>query len=299
MNDNLRRVPDDMSSDAEIASEENADFDLALIHQRRAALRAARRHHDIRESVFVINEGIHGNLGGIGNAEKYERASQAARKLIRSYLEETAEALKMLASSRSPAIGRAEKLDLFARASRCYGQTALMLSGAGSLMPWHLGVAAALNERGLLPQVIPGSSGGAFIAAMLGSRSDAERCALLSPEGLDVLFLRMDELIGATKESRKRDVPIVAAFPWRHVDLLTQDTLDALIAECIPDMTFEEAYSHSGLAINIPITASGVAGASRLLNAITTPHVFLREGVRASCAVPGFFPATQLAAKDY
>ena len=37
---------------------------------------------------------------------------------------------------------------------------------------------------------------------------------------------------------------------------------------------------------------------SRLLNAITTPNVYVREAVMASAAVPGFYPPVALAAKN-
>jgi len=37
---------------------------------------------------------------------------------------------------------------------------------------------------------------------------------------------------------------------------------------------------------------------SRLLNAITSPNVFVREAVMASCAVPGVFPPVMLMAKN-
>jgi NTE family protein len=68
----------------------------------------------------------------------------------------------------------------------------------------------------------------------------------------------------------------------------------------IPDMTFEEAFDVSGRYVNISVAPTGRAHQkSRLLNAITSPHVYIREAVRASCAVPGVHPPCCLAAKDF
>ena len=52
----------------------SSGYNLRLIHKRLSALKHARQHHDNRELLFVINEGIHGNLGGIGNADLFKRA---------------------------------------------------------------------------------------------------------------------------------------------------------------------------------------------------------------------------------
>jgi NTE family protein len=48
----------------------------------------------------------------------------------------------------------------------------------------------------------------------------------------------------------------------------------------------------------VSIAASEKHQTSRLLNAITTPNVYVREAVMASAAVPGFFPPVRLAAKS-
>jgi NTE family protein len=63
-------------------------------------------------------------------------------------------------------------------------------------------------------------------------------------------------------------------------------------------MTFEEAFQHTGRKINISISPSEVHQSSRLLNAVTSPNVCIREAVMASCAVPGVFPAVTLMAKN-
>jgi len=66
----------------------------------------------------------------------------------------------------------------------------------------------------------------------------------------------------------------------------------------VPDMTFEEAFQLTGRKINISVSPSEVHQSSRLLNAVTSPNVCIREAVMASCAVPGVFPAVTLMAKN-
>jgi len=266
-------------------------YNLRLIRSRLTAVKTARAHHDNRELLFVINEGIHGNLGGIGNADLFKRARPDELALIREYLTETCRALHDLADSTSPDISDHEKTDLFRRASQCYGHSALMLSGAGSLMPYHIGVVQALHAQDLLPSVISGSSGGALVAAMIGTRSLADRRSIL--EGGDLPAMLRESFIKLKAE----------ALPAKRMSLLptmlTEEMLTQIIESWIPDLTFGEAYELSGILINISITPAQITGASRLLNATTSPHVFIREAVRASCAVPGVFQAVELCAKGF
>ena len=56
-----------------------------------------------------------------------------------------------------------------------------MLSGAGALGPFHLGVTKALLEQDLLPDVISGSSAGSFVAAVIGTHDEATLRAAMHP----------------------------------------------------------------------------------------------------------------------
>ena len=79
---------------------------------------------------------------------------------------------------------------------------------------------------------------------------------------------------------------------------MRQADLIKIIEKIIPDVTFEEAFQISGLKINISIAPHQTHQKSRLLNAITSPNVMLREAVLASCCIPGVFPPVRLAARD-
>ena len=71
-----------------------------------------------------------------------------------------------------------------------------------------------------------------------------------------------------------------------------------VVERLVADLTFQEAYQLTGRHLNVSIAAAEKHQTSRLLNAITTPNVYIREAIMASTAVPGFFPPVTLAAKN-
>ncbi|MEM9225568.1 MAG: DUF3336 domain-containing protein [Pseudomonadota bacterium] len=266
------------------AEDRDPRYDYLRIRERLDMLRHARETNDDHELLFALNEGIHGNIGGIANPGLYNRAAFGTKDLITDYITEVTLALEHLAEVPDKIIPFEERIDFFRRASHCYGRSALMLSGAGSRTPFHLGVIRALQAEDLLPHIISGSSGGAIVAAVVGT------CA---PEELDDR-LDYERIIEGLKPiskqpSRKRILP----------NALPQERLIETIETLIPDLTFEEAFELSHKQINISVASSEAHRKSRLLNVITTPHVFVREAVLASCAVPGVFPPVKLAAKHY
>ena len=74
--------------------------------------------------------------------------------------------------------------------------------------------------------------------------------------------------------------------------------LQRLVARMVPDLTFQEAYEKTGRQISITVAPAEPHQRSRLLNAITSPNVYVRSAVMASCAVPGVFPPVMLMAKN-
>ncbi len=262
--------------------EHSGRYDYATIRERLREIRKARATGDDRALLFALNEGIHGNLGGMGKASLYTRSKFGTKRLISDYVEEVTAALDHIAQVRSNVITKAEKKDFFHRASHCFGRSALMLSGAGALGPFHIGVIKTLLEQNLLPRVISGSSAGALIAAIVGTHSDAE----LKP------FFDADVGIEAPIEQ----MGLTSVLGWR--DRIQTEDLREMIEAWVPDVTFAEAFQMTGRHINVSVAPSRKMQASRLLNAITSPNVLLREAVMASCAVPGVFPAVMLMARD-
>lgn len=264
--------------------ERTSMYDYKSIRLRLNRLREKRRNKDDAGLLFTLNEGIHGNMAGMGRPALYNRAKIGTKRLIEEYIDEITHALRHLADQRVKTISVDEKLEFFQRASHCFGRSALMLSGAGSLFYFHLGVVKALHEQGLLPDVISGSSGGAWVCGLVGTHSPNTLARMLEPTRL------MHEIHEEVSLWRK------LTFGFRRN--LTQEDMLRLLQREVPDMTFEEAFNCSGKHINISVAPAEPHQTSRLLNAIASPNVCIREALLASGAVPGVFPPVTLAAKN-
>ena len=259
-------------------------YDHVSIRYRLDRLRALRSRQDDIGLLFTLNEGIHGNMAGMGKAAVHSRSKFGTKHLIESYVDEIAEALQHIATTNNPKISFEDKLDFFNRASQCYGRSALMLSGGGALGFYHIGVVKALLEQGLLPNVISGSSAGSIVAAVLGTHNDDEM-----EQFMDAKHLAFEAKQEASWFNRM--------FRGTRANIDIHD-LQNLIARLIPDMTFEEAYRKTGRNICISIAPAEPHQTSRLLNAIASPNVYIRTAVLASCAVPGVYPPVSLQAKN-
>lgn len=263
--------------------DESSRYDYRVIRRRLEELRAVRASGDPHRLLYYLNEGIHGNMGGMGSGRLYRRARFGTKDLITHYIREQAAALVQVAEVGDDVIPLSDKLEFFRRASHCFGRTALMLSGAGALGPFHVGVIKALVEQGLLPNVISGSSAGAMVAAIVGTRTDADLHEVFQPRSIVRVF---EEAAGAEVDmlrgNRRMSVREVRGF----------------VEHQIPDLTFQEAFELTGRRINISVAPRELHQQSRLLNAITSPNVLIREAVLASCAIPGIYPPVTLAARN-
>lgn len=257
-------------------------YDYRMIRLRYNELRTAREKNDIEELVFCINEGLHGNLGGIGNPVLYNQCLFGTKQLVSDYLQEVARCLHLICEASSPEFPLVRKLQFFQRTASAYGQTGLMLSGGATLGMFHLGVLKALVEQDLLPNIISGSSAGSIMTGILGTHKDAELLGLLEPERLYVEAFRM--------------------LGWRNTvrghGVLDQGQLELCLERNIPEMTFKEAYDHTGRCINITVSPANPHQDSRLLNALTSPHVLISKASLASCAIPYLYPPVMLWAKN-
>ncbi len=133
--------------------DQSSQYDYTQIRLRLDRLRGLRARHDYHGLLFSLNEGIHGNMGGMGRSSLYKRAKFGTKKLIEQYVEEIDDSLRFLAELESDDVPLQEKMDFFYRANVCFGRSALMLSGGGVLGFYHLGVVKTLLDHGLLPKV--------------------------------------------------------------------------------------------------------------------------------------------------
>ncbi|MEM8562674.1 MAG: DUF3336 domain-containing protein [Pseudomonadota bacterium] len=264
--------------------DQSSQFDNISIRIRLDRLRALRARHDYRGLLFTLNEGIHGNMGGMGKPDLYERAAFGTKYLIHDYVEEIVDALQLLASPAVDNISQEDKLEFFRRAHHCFGRSALLMSGSGTLLYFHIGVVRVLWEHGLLPNIMSGSSGGAIVGSLLCTHSDQELKTVLDPQFL------LDEV--------EREGSIISAVAGLKPRLVKVEEIQEMIQRLIPDMTFQEAYEHSGRMLNVSVAPAETHQTSRLLNATTSPNVLIHKSIMASAAVPGVFPPVTLEARD-
>jgi TAG lipase/steryl ester hydrolase/phospholipase A2/LPA acyltransferase len=265
-------------------ADQSRNYDFVSIRIRLDRLRSMRAKHDYHGLLFNLNEGIHGNMGGMGNSALYHRAHFGTKKLIADYVDEIVDALELLGNQEMDDISVEEKLDFFRRAHHCFGQSALMMSGSGMLLYFHVGVVKALWGQGLLPNILSGSSGGSFVGSVLATHTDDELEQIFDPEYLVHEIEHAKGIFGTLDRLRPK--------------ILEADEIRDVVERLIPDMTFQEAYAKTGRRVNVSVAPAETHQTSRLLNATTSPNVYLREAIMASAAVPGVYPPVTLAAKN-
>ena len=259
-------------------------FDYDSINKRLQNLRRLKAGEDDQGLLFALHEGIHGNMAGMGRPKLYERAKSGTKHLIEDYVREISRALDYLSPREFPGISWTERHEFFKRASHCYGRSALMLSGGGTMGNFHLGVLKALIDRELCPVVISGASAGACIAGIVGTHTDAE-----------FLDLFADGYLAQQLTEANTRVMKLSSGKTTRIDA---DVLKGNLEHLIPDMTFLEAYEETGRSINISVSPAEPRQNSRLLNHIASPNVTIHSAILASSALPGVLPAMALEARD-
>jgi len=264
--------------------DESEHFDHVSIRKRLEHLESLRSQGDDHGLLFTLNEGIHGNMGGMGVAALFGKAKFGTKAVITDYIEAVADALEHLADPATDGIAFEDKLDFFRRASHCFGRSALMMSGSGTLLYFHLGVARALWSERLLPNIISGSSGGALVGALMCASTDDELDDVFDP--------------GRMRGKKAPDNLVDRLVSFFRPQRVRVEDIRELLEAFLPDYTFQEAFEHTGRHMNVSVAPAEALQRSRLLNADTSPNVYMREAVLASTAFPGFFPPVVLMAKN-
>jgi predicted acylesterase/phospholipase RssA len=134
----------------------------------------------------------------------------------------------------------------------------------------------ALFDRRLIPSVITGTSAGGLIAALIGTRTDAELAQVLNPK----LSKRITVCYESTWRWILRYYRTGARFDsvdwFRKGSWFTRGSL-----------TFLEAYERTGRVLNISVIPHDRHSPPKLLNYVTAPHCVITTAIIASAAVPG------------
>ncbi|KAK5109687.1 hypothetical protein LTR62_006809 [Meristemomyces frigidus] len=228
---------------------------------------------------------VKNNFAGSENTRLYSETYYGTKNLVQDYVEEVTTSLKFLLSSRQ--ISQDEKRSLAKHLSTNFGRTALCLSGGASFAYYHFGLAKALLDADLLPSIITGTSGGALVAALLCTRTDAELKQLLVPA--------LAHRINACSE------PLTTWVPrwWRTgARFDSVDWAQQCSWFCHGSLTFLEAYKRTGRILNVSCVPSDPHSPTILANYLTAPDCVIWSAVLASAAVPGILNPVVLMRKN-
>eukprot|EP01135_Chromosphaera_perkinsii_P012209 Nk52_evm28s2612 gene=Nk52_evmTU28s2612 len=267
---------------------ESPYYDNELIEERLEDLRIARKSGDLRKMMFLLREGLHRNLGGIGNPQLYSHCHVGTKTLIERYIDEVVYQLNYICDTQSPEVSLEDKMEFFADTRQAFGRSALMLSGGGTFGAYHFGVLKCLHELKLLPRIVSGSSVGSLIASLL--------CVTPNNQLSEVLaFMRRDmlEKTGITRPLHEKLISLL-----KHGCLCDIKVLEECCRSVAGDITFQEAYNLTRNILNITVNSTGQYEMPRLLNYLTAPNVLIWSAACASCALTGLFQPVELMAKD-
>ena len=222
----------------------------------------------------LVEACVKNNFVGVENPRLYSETYYGTKHLAQGFVDEVQASLAFLL--RSSQLSQTEKHAFARHLHTNFGRTALCLSGGASFAYYHFGVAKALLDADLLPEVITGTSGGAIVAALLATRTDEELKSLIVPalahritacsEGFTTWFPRWYRT-GARFDSVK----------WaREAGWFTRGS-----------MTFREAYERTGRILNVTCVPSDPHSPTILCNYLTAPNCVIWSAVLASAAVPG------------
>ena len=257
----------------------NVTTHLSELHQKAAAESGTTRNSTdglpaVDELKLLLESCVKNNFVGVENPRLYSESYLGTKELIQSFIDQVSQSLQFILDCDS--ITDKSKVSFFRQLELNYGRTALCLSGGATFSYYHFGVIKALLDAGELPEIITGTSGGALVAALVGTRTDEELRKLLVPA--------LAHRIRACREG------IATWLPrwWRTGARF--DTLDWATQcgwFCHGSLTFREAYERTGRILNVSCVPSDPHSPTMLNNHITSPDCVIWSAVLASAAVPG------------
>lgn len=228
---------------------------------------------------------VKNNFAGFENTRLYSETYYGTKELVQDYVDEVSLSLRFLLSTEQ--LTQDDKRGLFKHLGTNFGKTALCLSGGATFAYYHFGIAKALLDAGLLPNIITGTSGGALVAALLATRTDEELKDLLIP----ALAYRITAC---------HDPLSVWVLRWWRTGARF-DSVDWAKRSswfCRGSLTFREAYERTGRILNVSCVPSDPHSPTILANYLTAPDCVIWSAVLASAAVPGILNPVVLMRKN-
>lgn len=234
--------------------------------------RPGERHVD--QLKRILESCVKQNFAGIESARLYSETYYGTKNILQRYIDETSECLKFIFASKQLSV--AEKRKLSEHLAANLGKSALCLSGGATFAYYHFGIAKALLDADLLPPIITGTSGGALVAALLGTRTTEELRSLLIP----ALAYKITACHDPFRVWFRRYWKTGARFD-------SVDWAKRCAWFCRGSLTFREAYERTGRVLNVSTVPSDPHSPTILANHITAPDCVIWSAVIASAAVPG------------
>jgi predicted acylesterase/phospholipase RssA len=222
----------------------------------------------------LVEASVKTNFVGIENPRLYSESYYGTKDLVQNFVEETHTSLAFLKSTKQ--LDKEAKRSLFKHLHTNFGRTALCLSGGATFAYYHFGVAKALLDADLLPDVITGTSGGALVAVLLGTRTNDELKKLLVPALANKITACHDDITTWLPRWWKTGARFDSLDWARRCSWFTRGS-----------MTFREAYQRTGRILNVSCVPSDPHSPTILANYLTAPDCVIWSTVLASAAVPG------------
>ncbi|KAL1311166.1 hypothetical protein AAFC00_001365 [Neodothiora populina] len=290
-----------LGSDSWKHKDEYAYYDSKTIRRVVNRLKSLRSKMEAEEKAFasgqttnqsavqdlrgLVEACVKNNFAGYENPRLYSETYYGTKDLVQQFVDEVSASLTSLFSSDQ--LTTEDKRALSKQLSTNFGRTALCLSGGATFAYYHFGIAKALLDADLLPPIITGTSGGALVASLLGTRTNDELKQLLVPA------------LAAKIEACSDPFTVWFRRWWRtgaRFDSI--DWAKRCSWFCHGSLTFLEAYQRTGRVLNVSCVPSDPHSPTILANYMTAPDCVIWSAVLASAAVPGILNPVVLMRKN-
>ncbi|CAO2657542.1 Nn.00g036680.m01.CDS01 [Neocucurbitaria sp. VM-36] len=252
---------------------------------RSGATGTERQHAAVEDLRALMEACVKNNFAGFENPRLYSETYYGTKDLVQNFVDEAEKSLAFLLHTTQ--LDADTKRGLFKHLGTNFGRTALCLSGGATFAYYHFGVAKALLDADLLPEVITGTSGGALVAALLCTRTDNELKKLLVPALAHRITACHDDTLTWIKRWYNTGARFDSVDWAKKCAWMTRGS-----------MTFKEAYQRTGRILNVSCVPSDPHSPTILANYITAPDCVIWSAVLASAAVPGILNPVVLMKKN-